>query len=108
MASWWSGGSGIRSALARLSGHAVFWLKAFSQETIDLTLRTHSGLQTRIIESLGLSLSQPDLDQLVADLHSLAGKALPAGSLTYGIFSGEREQLARAIVTLIVEEATGR
>jgi len=114
MASFWNGisamgrGAGVRAALARLPGHAAFWLKAFSQETIDLTLRTHTGLQTRIIESPGLSLSQDDLDALVADLRTIAGKTLPAGSLTYGIFSGERERLSRAIVTLIREEATGR
>jgi len=108
MASFRSGWSGVRSALARLPGHAAFWLKAFSQENIDLTLRTHAGLQTRIVESPGLSLSQPDLDALVADLRTIAGKTLPAGSLTYGIFSGERERLARAVVTLIREEATGR
>jgi hypothetical protein len=108
MASFWSGGSGIRTALARLPGHAAFWLKAFSQENIDLTLRTHTGLQTRIIESPGLSLSQEDLDALVADLRTVACKTLPAGSLTYGIFSGARERLACAVVTLIREEATGR
>src|SRR4051812_23316737 len=98
----------VRGAVGRLSGHAVFWLKAFSQPTIDLTLRTHAGMTTRIVESPGLSLQQPDLDALVADLRSIAGKTLPAGSLTYGIFSGEREPLSRAIVTLIAEEATGR
>src|SRR5215218_10211234 len=98
----------VRSAAGRLRSYGAFWLKAFSQETIDLTLRTHTGLQTRIIEGPGLSLSQPDLDQLVADLRTIAGKSLPAGSLTYGIFSGERERLARAVVTLIVEEASGR
>ena len=98
----------VRAALARLPSHAAFWPKAFSQETIDLTLRTHTGLQTRIIESPGLSLAQQDLDELVADLRSIAGKTLPAGNLTYGIFSGERERLARAVVTLIREEATGR
>src|SRR3954462_5289109 len=98
----------IRSAAGRLRSYGAFWLKAFSQETIDLTLRTHTGLQTRIVESPGLSLQQADLDQLVADLRSIAGKTLPAGSLTYGIFSGEREPLSRAIVTLNAEEATGR
>jgi hypothetical protein len=108
MASLRSGWSEARSALARLPNHAAFWLKAFSQENIDLTLRTHTGLQTRIVESPGRSLSQPDLDELVADLRTVAGKTLPAGSLTYGIFSGERERLSRAIVTLIREEATGR
>ncbi|MBR1156726.1 hypothetical protein [Bradyrhizobium sp. JYMT SZCCT0428] len=115
MASFWSGNSAIRhgfgqvrAVAGRLPGYVAFWLKAFSQETIDLTLRTHTGLQTRIVESPGLSLPQQDLDALVADLRTVAGKTLPAGSLTYGIFSGERERLSRAIVTLIREEATGR
>jgi hypothetical protein len=98
----------VRSAAERLRSHGAFWLKAFSQATINLTLRTHTGLQTRIIESPGLSLPQEELDQLVADLRTIAGKTLPAGGLTYGIFSGKRERLARAIVTLVVEEATGR
>lgn len=104
MASWWEK---IRSAVAQLPGLASFWLKAFSQETIDLSLRTHAGLVTRIVERPGLSLAQAELDELVAQLRTVAGKTLPAGSLTYGIFSGERERLSRAIVTLISEEATG-
>jgi hypothetical protein len=70
-------------------------------------LRTHAGLTTRIVESPGLSLAQADLDELVSQLRTVAGKTLPAGSLTYGIFSGDREKLSRAIVTLISEEATG-
>src|SRR3954452_291714 len=98
----------VRGAVGRLSGYAAFWLKAFSQPTIDLTLRTHAGMTTRIVESPGLSLSQQDLDALVADLRSIAGKTLPAGSLTYGIFSGERERLSLPIVTLISEEGTNR
>ena len=104
MASLWDK---IRSAVAQLPGLAAFWLKAFSQETIDLSLRTHTGLVTRIVERPGLSLAQAELDELVAQLRTVAGKTLPAGSLTYGIFSGERERLSRAIVTLISEEATG-
>ncbi len=115
MTSFWSGNSAIRHSLGqvraaagRLPNQVAFWLKAFSQENIDLTLRTHTGLQTRIIESPGLTLSQADLDALVVDLRTVAGKTPPAGSLTYGIFSGERERLSRAIVTLISEEATGR
>ena len=83
MASLWSGNSAIRhglgqisSAAVRLRSHGTFWLKAFSQETIDLTLRTHTGLQTRIVESPGLSLSQQDLDALVADLADPIGRHL--------------------------------
>ena len=44
----------------------------------------------------------------MAQLRIVAGKTLPAGRLTYGIFSGERERLSRAVVTLICEEASGR
>jgi len=98
----------IRSAAGKLRGHAAFWLKAFTQPTIDLTLRTHEGLTTRIVESPGRTLSEDELERLVAQLRVVAGKTLPAGDLTYGIFSGERERLARAIVTLISEEASGR
>jgi GNAT superfamily N-acetyltransferase len=117
MASFWNGIAAmgrsdglmrVRNILARLSSHAAFWLRALSQPTIDLTLRTHTGLQTRIVESPGLSLSQQDLDELVADLCTIAGKTLPAGSLSYGIFSGDRERLSRAIVTLVREEVSGR
>jgi hypothetical protein len=98
----------IRSAIARLRGVAAFWWKAFSQPTIDLSLRTHAGLVTRIVESPGRSLSEAGLDELMSQLRLVAGKTLPAGSLTYGIFSGERERLSRAVVTLICEEASGR
>jgi hypothetical protein len=111
MASFWGSISAIaariRSGIGRLRSHAAFWWKAFQQPTIDLSLRTHAGLTTRIVESPGLSLAQADLDELVSQLRTVAGKTLPAGSLTYGIFSGDREKLSRAIVTLISDEATG-
>src|ERR1700738_5200038 len=98
----------IRSAIARLRGHAGFWLSALSQPTIDLTLRTHAGLRTRIVESPGLLLSEAELEALVSQLRIVAAKTLPNENLTYGIFSGERERMSRAIITLISEEATGR
>jgi len=108
MASWWSNGGQVRSAVAQLRGHAGFWWQALSQPQIDITLRTHAGLITRIVESPGLSLPEAELESLVAQLRIVAARTLPAESLTYGIFSGERERLSRAVVTLISEEATGR
>lgn len=109
MASFWNRQSlhEVRSASRRAGSYAGFWLKAFGRPAIDLTLRTHAGLVTRIVESPGRSLPQAELDELVTQLRTVAGKTLPAGSLTYGIFSGERERLARAVVTLISDEATG-
>jgi hypothetical protein len=101
-------GMQIRSAAGKLRGYAAFWVNAFAQPTIDLTLRTHEGLTTRIVESPGRALGEDELERLVAQLRVVAGKTLPAGDLTYGIFSGERERLSRAIVTVICEEASGR
>ncbi|WP_423863722.1 hypothetical protein [Bradyrhizobium sp.] len=117
MGSFWSGVWAWRrrksrlqagSAGGRMHGHAWFWLKALSQPTIDITLRTHAGLRTRIVESPGLSLCPNELEQLVSQLRIVAAKTLPEHSLCYGIFSGRPELLSRAIVTLICEEATGR
>jgi hypothetical protein len=96
------------AALARLRGYIAFWLKALSQPTIDLTLRTAAGQRTRIVESPGLSLPRDELDALVAQLRVVAAKTLPEESLTYGVFSGESERLKRAVITVISDEETGR
>jgi hypothetical protein len=96
------------SAAGRMHDHAWFWLKALSQPTIDITLRTHAGLLTRIVESPGLSLAPAELEHLVSQLRIVAAKTLPEHSLGYGIFSGRPERLSRAIITLICEETTGR
>src|SRR6185437_4347144 len=98
----------LRAAANSMRRHADFWLKALSQPTIDLTLRTHAGLCTRIVESPGSSLPPAELNTLVSQLRMVAAKTLPEESLTYGIFSGEPERLSRAIVTLICEEESGR
>src|ERR1700719_821963 len=117
MASFWSGILASRrgqgrvqtwSVLRRLRGYVGFWLQALSQPSIDLTLRTHAGLLTRIVERPGRSLSPEGLERLVSQLRIVAGKTLPQQNLTYGIFSGDPEPMSRAIVTLICEEASGR
>ena len=111
MASLWSSINArvaARSAIRRLRGYAGFWLKALSQPTIDLTLRTHPCLSTRIVESPGLSLPPAELDALSSQLRVIARKTLPCDSLTYGVLSGKRGAMTRAIVTLICEETTGR
>ena len=87
MASLWSkhGLIDVRPLVARLRGYAAVWLRAFGRSDIDLSLRTHPGLVTRIVERPGLSLPQAELDALLAQLRIVAGKTLPAGSLTYGL-----------------------
>lgn len=85
-----------------------FWLKALAAPTLDLSLTTHAGLETRIVERPGEMLDDQDLTRLVEQLRAVAGRTLPQGSLTYGVFSGERERLARTVVTVITERETGK
>lgn len=85
-----------------------FWLKALTRPTLDLTLTTAPGQQTRIIERPGAVLDDTELAALVEQLRTVAGRTLAQGALTYGVFSGERERLSQSIVTLISETATGR
>ncbi|MEN3290409.1 MAG: hypothetical protein V7634_4709, partial [Bradyrhizobium sp.] len=96
------------AAFGRLRGYAFFWLKALSQPTIDLTLRTGMHQLTRIVESPGVSLPPDELDALVTQLRMVAAKTLPQDSLTYGVFSGEPERLKHAIITLISDEDSGQ
>lgn len=85
-----------------------FWLTALTRPKLDLTLATHAGLTTRIVERPGAVLDDAALAALVAQLRTVARRTLGEGELNYGVFSGERERLARTIVTLITEKATGK
>ena len=98
----------IVAAAKRVRDTIAFWLTALGQEAMDLSLRTHAGLRARIVESPGTTLDDAALAALVADIRAVAGTTLPAGDLTYGIFSGQREALARAIVTLVSDATSGR
>jgi len=85
-----------------------FWLKTLTKPPLDLTLTTHPGLVTRIIERPGVVLDDAALAALVEQLRAVAGRTLAQGALTYGVFSGERERLSQTIVTLITEKESGK
>ena len=68
---------------------------------MDVTLRSGRDRVVRIMERPGLWMDAADLAVLTADLRHVAGKTLGAGSLTYGVFSGDRSQLEATIITLV-------
>ena len=68
---------------------------------MDVTLRTGAGYVVRIIERPGLWMNDAALSALSADLRRVAGRTLDAGSLTYGVFSGEKERMGAVIITLV-------
>jgi hypothetical protein len=86
----------------------VIWLRALTRPNLNLTLKTHPGLVTRIIERPGATLDDEALAELVEQLKAVATRVLPKGGLTYGVFAGDRERLAHTVITLICEAGTGR
>jgi hypothetical protein len=80
------------------------WLRALRQKRLDLAFRTGRGIRTRIVEWM----TREALERLVADMRSVTQRTLPAGSLDYGVFSDDGEQLKRAILTILYDEATDR
>jgi hypothetical protein len=83
------------------------WIRALRQKRLDLGFRTGHGIRTRIVERPGEWMSAHELDRIVADLKSVASRALPTGCLGYGVFKADREPLRRAILTILYREASG-
>ena len=79
-------------------------IRSLSQPYLDLSLRSGPDLRVRIVERPGLWMEQAALAQLTADLRRIASKTLAAGSLTYGVFSGDASRLRDTIVTLVTRK----
>jgi hypothetical protein len=75
--------------------------KALGRNHMDVSLRLGSDLDVRIIERPGLWMSPKELDALTAVLRGIAAKTLDAGSLTYGVFSGDKTRIESTIITLV-------
>ncbi len=76
-------------------------LRKLGWRSLDLELPISLGCSTRIVERPGAWMTAAELDTLVGELREIAAAAVPAGPLDYGVFTGDREQLARAIVTVV-------
>jgi GNAT superfamily N-acetyltransferase len=74
---------------------------------IALEFRAGGGkLRVRVLERPGLWLGPAELERLVDQMRRVVG-SLGIGDLDYGILSGERRHLDRAILTMIEDRASG-
>lgn len=83
------------------------WWRALRSSRLDISLSLPSGLSARVVAQPGLILDDAELVELVESLRHVAGRTLGEGELTYGVFSGDRERLAKTVVTLIRDRGTG-
>ena len=77
------------------------WLKSIGQRHLDLRLRAGRDFDTRIMEHPGRWMAAAELETLSAELRQVAARTLPAGALTYGVFSADRTRLAHSVITVV-------
>ena len=65
------------------------------------------ALRARVLERPGLWLEPDELDRIIAGMRSVVA-SLGIGDLPYGLLSGDRALMDRAILTLIEERSSGR
>src|SRR5258708_529275 len=82
------------------------WYRALTQDYLDLSLRPTSGITARIIERPGIWMPQAEIDALLSDLRRVARTTLAGGELNYGILTGNRDRLAKSVVTILHDRAT--
>lgn len=86
----------------------AIWVRALRQKRLDLAFRTGEGLRARIVERPAEWMAPEAVDRLLADLRTVATRSLPSGALDYGVFRADRQQLRRAILTIVYKEESGQ
>ncbi len=76
-------------------------VKSLRRRHMDVSLRSGRDRTVRIMERPGLWMDEAALAGLTNDLRQIAGKTLATGSLTYGVFSGDRTRMEATIITLV-------
>ena len=79
-------------------GQAV---RSLGRRYLDLTFRSGRDLTVRMVERPGLWMETDELEALTADLRTVAGRTVPSGSLTYGVFAGDRARMEQSVITLV-------
>ena len=83
------------------------FLKAAAQRYLDISFKVSRVHSVRIVENPGLWMSRDELTELVGDLRKVAATTLPAGDLTYGVFSGDLARLEHSVITLVSQREDG-
>ena len=76
-------------------------IKTFGRAYMDVTLRSGPDYTVRIVERPGLWMDAEALGDLSGKLRTIAARTLDAGSLTYGVFSGDKARMESVIITLV-------
>ena len=78
-------------------------LATLNRPYLNEAVSVRGGARVRIVERPGRWMSAAARDHLIADLQTIVRSATPAGTLDYGVASGDRARLDDAIITLVYD-----
>jgi GNAT superfamily N-acetyltransferase len=81
--------------------------RKLSRRYLDLEFFSGASSSVRIVERPGLWMGADQTNEMVEQLRSVVSRVLGGRSLDYGVFTGEKQALDRAIVTLLAERSSG-
>lgn len=84
------------------------WLRALTQDFLDVELPVARHIKAHIIERPGLWMDADALAKIVEDLRTIASATVPGETLDYGVLTGAPERLQRAILTVLYDRSTRR
>ena len=73
---------------------------------LDLAWPLRKDVRIRVVERPGRWMEPRALDAIVTDLRRIATAVVPNGPLDYGVLTGRRDALERAVITLLYDKAT--
>ena len=76
--------------------------KSIGRPYLDVILRS-GDLRVRIVERPALWMRDGQLADLQDQLRSVAGRVLPHGDLTYGVFAHDGSRLRDTVVTIVTK-----
>jgi hypothetical protein len=82
--------------------------RKLSRRYLDLELSTADDVAVRIVERPGLWMPAGEVTKMVEELRSIVVAVLDGRSLDYGVFTGDKHALDRAVVTLVYRRASRR
>lgn len=80
----------------------------FGHRYLDFGFRASKQARVRIVERPGRWMSRAEQERILEELRALVRRSIPAGTLDYGVLTGDPERWDAAILTLVHDRGNDR
>lgn len=79
----------------------------FGRRDLDFHFRASRRARVRVVERPGRWMAPAEQEEILAAMRQLVRRSIPAGTLDYGVLTGDPERWDAAILTLVYDRGTG-